>query len=155
MLNFCQNQTSNEEVLKILETELQDIENNKSHTMEKIDDKKDRFAYIDEINIKSENPAIIQFCKKLLRDTEDFWGKHTFDVGKFDKRARITMNSTKPIRDHYRPVNPNIQEEAQDIIDQLLKYKLITRGNSPYCSNPVWIRKKAPEKLAKQQSQGN
>ena len=59
------------------------------------------------------------------------------------------MKSTRPIRDKIRPINPKVEEEAREIIEQLQKHRLITKANSPYCSNPVFVRKKPPEKKGK------
>ena len=59
------------------------------------------------------------------------------------------MNNTQPVRDKYRPVNPQKEKKAQDIIDQLEKYKLISRANSPFCSQPVWCWKKPRDKAGK------
>ena len=101
-----------------------------------------RYDYVDKINIKSEEPGTAQFCKDLLFNTENFWSKSTFDVGRFDRKARMTLKTTTPVWDKYRPINPRKEKEAQQIIDQLEKHKLISRANSPFCAQPVWCWKK-------------
>ena len=58
------------------------------------EDKPERFAYVDKINIKSNEDGVEQFCKSLLKETEPFWSKSTFDLGKFDRKARITQYGT-------------------------------------------------------------
>ena len=108
-----------------------------------------RYEYVDKINVKSNDTEKIAFAKQLLLDTETFWSKHNFDLGKFDREARITLNNTQPVRDKYRPVNPQKEKKAQDIIDQLEKYKLISRANNPFCSQPVWCWKKPRDKAGK------
>merc|ERR1712030_131269 len=71
-------------------------------------------------------------------------------MGKFDRKARITLKNTIPVRDKYRPVNPKKEAQAQEIIDQLEKHNLISRANSPYCSQPVWVWKKPKDKTGKE-----
>ena len=109
-----------------------------------------RYDYVDKINIKSEEPGTAQFCKDLLFNTENFWSKSTFDVGRFDRKARMTLKTTTPVWDKYRPINPRKEKEAQQIINQLEKHKLISRANSPFCAQPVWCWKKAKEKEGKE-----
>ena len=109
----------------------------------------ERFSYIDKINIKTEDKGIEFFCKKLLRNTESFWSKHTFDLGLFDRKARITLNSTTPVWDKFRPIHPDKQTAAEEIISQLERHKIISRANSPFCSQPVWVYKKAADKRGK------
>ena len=109
-----------------------------------------RYEYVDKINIKSDEPGTAEFCRKLLTDTEQFWSKNTFDMGRFDKKARMTLNTTTPIWDKYRPINPNKEAQAQDIVNQLEKHQIISRANSPYCSQPVWCWKKPRDKEGKQ-----
>ena len=113
------------------------------------EDKPNRFDYINSINVKSEDEGTDEFCKTLLRDTENFWSKHPFDLGTYDTKARMTLKNTTPIWDKYRPINPNKEKEAQNIINQLEKYKIISRANSPYCSQPVWCWKKPKDKTGK------
>ena len=55
----------------------------------------------------------------LLRDTEQFWSKSTFDLGKFDRRAKMTLKDPTPIYDRYRPINPRKEAIANEIIEQL------------------------------------
>ena len=109
----------------------------------------DRFEYIEKINIKSNEPGTEEFSKELLRQTEKFWSKHPFELGSFDKKARITLKNTNPIFDRYRPINPNKEKQAQEIVDQLERHKIISRANSPYCSQPVWCWKKPKDKGGK------
>ena len=71
-----------------------------------------RYEYVDKINVKSNDTEKIAFAKQLLLDTETFWSKHNFDLGKFDREARITLNNTQPIRDKYRPVNPQKEKKS-------------------------------------------
>ena len=96
--------------------------------------------------MKSNIPGLEEATKQLLRDTEKFWSKHSFDVGCYDTPVRITMKDTEPFRDKYRYVNPEKEAKAQEVIDQLERHKMITKTNSPYCSQPVWVWKKYPEK---------
>ena len=112
-------------------------------------EKIDRYGYVDKINIKSNDPGTEEFCKTLLYITEDFWSKSTFDMGCFDRKARMTLKNTTPIWDKYRPINPNKEKQAQEIIDQLEKHKIISRANSPYNSQPVWCWKKPKDKEGK------
>ena len=109
-----------------------------------------RFDYVDKINVKSEEPGTEQFCKNLLRETEQFWSKSTFDLGKFDRRAKMTLKDPTPIYDRYRPINPRKEAMANEIIEQLERHKIISRANSPFCSQPVWVYKKAKDKTGKQ-----
>ena len=113
------------------------------------EDKPDRFEYVDKINIKSEDSGTAEFCKNLLTETEEFWSKSTFDMGRFDRKARMTLNTTTPIWDKYRPINPNKEKQAQEIVDQLEKHNIISRANSPFCSQPVWCWKKPKDKVGK------
>ena len=108
-----------------------------------------RFEYIEKINVKSNEPGTEEFAKELLRQTESFWSKHPFELGAFDKKARITLKNTNPIYDKYRPINPNKERQAQEIVDQLERHKIISRANSPYCSQPVWCWKKPKDKGGK------
>ena len=108
-----------------------------------------RYDYVDAINIKSEEEGTAEYCRNLLMETESFWSKSTFDMGKFDKKARMTLTTTTPIWDKYRPINPNKEKQAQEIINQLEKYDIISRANSPYCSQPVWCWKKPKDKEGK------
>ena len=117
----------------------------KLHDEEKIG----RYDYVDKINIKSEEVGTEEFCKDLLIKTEPFWSKSTFDMGKFDRKARMTLKNTTPVWDKYRPINPKKEAQAQDIIDQLEKNKLISRANSPYSAQCVWCFKKAKDKEGK------
>ena len=114
------------------------------------EDKPERFAYVDKINIKSNEDGVEQFCKSLLRETEPFWSKSTFDLGKFDRKARITLNTTVPVWDKYRSVHPEKEAQAQEIINQLERHNIISRANSPFCSQPVWVYKKAADKKGKE-----
>ena len=93
-----------------------------------------RFDYVEKINVKSDEEGTEDFCRDLLIRTEPFWSKHNFDLGKFDRKARMTLKTTTPVWDKYRPINPNKEAQAQEIIDQLEKNKLISRANSPYCA---------------------
>ena len=108
-----------------------------------------RYEYVEKINVKTEEPGIEEFCRKLLFETEEFWSKDTFDIGKFDKKARMTLKDTIPIWDKYRPINPKKEAQAQEIINQLEKHAIISRANSPYCSQPVWCWKKLKDKEGK------
>ena len=108
-----------------------------------------RFEYIDKINIKSQEEGTEEFCKNLLKETEPFWSKHNFDLGCYDKKARMTLQHTNPIQDKYRPINPRKEKQAQEIIDQLEKHNIIKRGNSPYCAQPCWVWKKPKDKTGK------
>lgn len=112
--------------------------------------KPDRYQYVNKINIKSNDPGTTEFCQSLLKQTEEFWSKDTFDMGKFDRKARMTLKTTTPIWDKYRPINPNKEKQAQEIIDQLEKHKIISRANSPFCSQPVWVWKKPKDKTGKE-----
>ena len=143
-------QVENEQILRILDDAASITSEKSMGEIEKQDETQPgRYDYIDKINIKSEEPGTEEFCHQLLQDTEKFWSKHNFDVGKFKRPARITMKTTKPIRDRYKPVNPRVEKEAEEILEQLEKYQLISRANSPYSSNPLWIKKKSPEKSGK------
>ena len=108
-----------------------------------------RYDYIDKINIKSNEEGTEKFCKQLLKETEQFWSKHTFDIGKYDRKARITLQDTTPVWSKYRQIHPEKEEQAQKIIDQLEKNEIIRKGNSPYCSQPVWVWKKPKDKAGK------
>ena len=110
----------------------------------------ERFAYIDQINIKTDDKKIEDFCKKLLKETEEFWSKHTFDLGKFDRKARITLNSTTPVCDRFRPIHPDKEKQAAEIIEQLERHNIISRANSPFNAQPVWVFKKAADKQGKE-----
>ena len=147
---FVQEEVSQEKVNRILEDDIYSL-NNVSIGELKLEEEKspERFEYISKINIKSEEPGTEEFCKDLLEKTEPFWSKHPFDLGKFDKKARMTMHNTNPIRDKYRPVNPLKEKQAADIVAQLEKHNIIKRGNSPYCSQPVWVWKKPRDKSGK------
>ena len=109
-----------------------------------------RYDYVDKINIKSNEPGTEEFCKDLLYNTEEFWSKSTFDMGKFDRKAHMTLKTTTPVWDKYRPINPNKEQQAQEIIDQLEKHNIISRANSPFCSQPVWCYKKYKDKEGKE-----
>ena len=50
----------------------------------------------------------------------------------------MTLKTTTPVWDKYRPINPKKEAQAQEIIDQLEKNKLISRANSPYRAQAVW-----------------
>ena len=80
-----------------------------------------QYNYIDKINIKSEDSGTEEVCHQLLKDTKKFWSKHNFDVGKFKWPARITMKTTKPICDRYKMVNPRVEKEAAEILEQLAR----------------------------------
>ena len=152
---FLEEQIPEEEIKRILETaESIQVDQDVGEIEKQSHKEIGRYDYISQVNIKSDDPDIQNFSKQLLIETEQFWSKHTFDIGKFDKKARITMKNTQPIRDKPRIISPRIQEEAQEIIEQLQKYNLITKGNSPYCSNPVFVRKKPPEKQGLQACAG-
>ena len=148
---FVHEEPSQEEVNRILSEGYESFETETQNGEYKIITEKEpeKFAYVDKINIKSEDKEKIDFGKQLLVETEDFWSKHSFDLGKFDRKARITVNQTQPIRDKYRPVNPKKEKQAQDIIDQLEHHQLISRANSPFCSQPVWCWKKPKDKAGK------
>ena len=148
---FVHEEPSQEEVNRILHDNDQSFETLTQEGEYKMieEQKAGRYEYVEKINIKSTEKEKIEFGKHLLIETEDFWSKHTFDLGKFDRKARITVNQTQPIRDKYRPVNPKKEHQAQQIIDQLEKYQLISRANSPYCSQPVWCWKKPKDKAGK------
>ena len=148
---FVHEEPSQEEVNRILSEGYESFETETQNGEYKIITEKEpeKFAYVDKINIKSNDKEKIDFGKQLLVETEDFWSKHSFDLGKFDRKARITVNQTQPIRDKYRPVNPKKEKQAQDIIDQLEHHQLISRANSPFCSQPVWCWKKPKDKAGK------
>ena len=109
-----------------------------------------RWDYIDQVNIKSHEEGTKEYCQQLLKETENFWSKTPFDIGLFDKKARMTLNTTTPIRDKFRPIHPQKQQQAQEIIDQLEKHNIIKRGSSPYMSQPVWVYKKHADKAGDQ-----
>ena len=109
----------------------------------------ERFEYLNHINIKSEAPGLEQTVRDILIETEPFWSKSSFDIGRYVKKAHVTMKSTEVVRDKYRHINPLKEKQAQEIIDQLEKNKIISRANSPYVSMPVWVWKKCPEKAGK------
>ena len=114
------------------------------------EEKPGRFDYVEKINIKSEEHGTEQFCKTLLRETEPFWSKSTFDLGRFDRKAKMTLKDPTPIYDRYRPINPRKEAMANEIIQQLERHNIISRANSPFCSQPVWVYKKAKDKTGKQ-----
>ena len=153
---FVEQEATNEQVNKILEEYAYPEENktfkNSQKGEMKLEEEKEkigRYDYIDKINIKSNEKGTEEFCKQLLQETENFWSKHAFDIGKYDKKARITLNDTTPVWSKYRPVHPEKETQAQMIIDQLEKYHIIKKGNSPYCSQPVWVWKKPKDKSGK------
>ena len=148
---FVHEEPSQEEVNRILGKGNDSFETETQNGEYKIIEEKEpeKYEYVDKINIKSNDKEKIAFGKQLLVETEGFWSKHSFDIGKFDRQARITVNQTQPTRDKYRPVNPKKEKKAQDIIDQLEKYQLISRANSPFCSQPVWCWKKPKDKAGK------
>ena len=148
---FVHEEPTQEEVKRIINEEDQSFETQTQNGEYKLADEEQpgRYDYVNKINIKSNDKEKIEFGKQLLMETEDFWSKHSFDMGKFDRKARITINQTQPMRDKYRPVNPKKEEKAQKIIDQLEKHKLISRANSPFCSQPVWVWKKPKDKAGK------
>ena len=147
---FLLEQVPQEEVEKILQlSEIVVKEDSIGELEKKPEDNVPRFEYVDKVDVKTDDADIKNFCNRLLRETEPLWAKHSFDIGKFDQKARVTMKSTRPIRDKIRPINPKVEEEAREIIEQLQKHRLITKANSPYCSNPVFVRKKPPEKKGK------
>ena len=148
---FVHEEPTQEEVKRIINEENESFETLTQNGEYKMEDEKqpERYEYVDKINIKSNDKEKIEFGKQLLMETEDFWSKHSFDLGEFDRKARITINQTQPMRDKYRPVNPKKEEKAQKIIDQLEKHQLISRANSPFCSQPVWVWKKPKDKAGK------
>ena len=106
------------------------------------EEKPPRFEYLDKINIKSEEPGTKEFVKDLLINTEPFWSKTSWDIGKFDRPAKITLTDTTPVYERYRPINPKMEAQANEIIEQLEKHKIISKANSPFCSQAVWVYKK-------------
>ena len=147
---FAKEEVSNEQIKKIIEDSSHSINDAEMGELKLQEETQPpRFEYIDKINVKSQEEGTEDFCKELLRDTEPFWSKHNFDLGRYDKPARMTLLNTTPIRDKFRPINPKKEEQAQEIIDQLEKYNIIKRGNSPYCAQPCWVWKKPKDKTGK------
>ena len=144
-------QVSNDQVKRIFKENWSIDQDTQAGEYELQDEKEpNRYDYLQNINVKTDEKGIEAFCKNLLTETESFWSKSTFDMGKFDRKARITLKNTIPVRDKYRPVNPKKEAQAQEIIDQLEKHNLISRANSPYCSQPVWVWKKPKDKTGKE-----
>ena len=147
---FVKEEVSNEQIKRIINDSSYSINEAEMGELKLQDEiQPNRFEYIEKINIKSQEEGTEDFCKKLLKDTEPFWSKHNFDLGCYDKKARMNLLHTSPIRDKYRPINPRKEEQAQQIIDQLEKYNIIKRGNSPYCAQPCWVWKKPKDKTGK------
>ena len=147
---FVKEEVSNEQIKRIINDSSYSINEAEMGELKLQDETQpNRFEYIEKINIKSQEEGTEDFCKKLLKDTEPFWSKHNFDLGCYDKKARMNLLHTSPIRDKYRPINPRKEEQAQQIIDQLEKYNIIKRGNSPYCAQPCWVWKKPKDKTGK------
>ena len=139
-----------EQVQRIFIEGTSDIHSNPGELSLQNEEIPDRFEYLNQINIKADIPGLDEAVKKVLIETEPFWSKHSFDIGRYKKKAHITMKSTAVVRDKYRHINPLKEKQAADIINQLEKHKVISRSNSPYVSQPVWVWKKAPEKAGKQ-----
>ena len=147
---FVKEEVSNDQIKRILDDSSYSINDAEMGELKLQDETQPtRFAYIDKINIKSQEEGTEEFCKNLLKETEPFWSKHNFDLGRYDKKARMTLLHTTPIRDKYRPINPKKEAQAQEIIDQLEKHNIIKRGNSPYCAQPCWVWKKPKDKTGK------
>ena len=153
---FAEHEATTEQVNRILEECIYPEEDKTFQNSQKGEMKLEpeepvkRFDYVDKINIKSNEEGTEEFCKQLLRDTEGFWSKHSFDIGLYDKKARITLKDTTPVWSKYRPIHPEKERQAQMIIDQLEKHNIIKKGNSPYCSQPVWVWKKPKDKGGKE-----
>ena len=112
-------QPSNDQVKRIIKEGTYDFETESLPGELKLEseEKPGRFEYIEKVNVKSKDPGVEDFCKNLLRETEQFWSKSTYDLGKFDRKAKITMKTTTPVRDKYRPVHPDKEKRANEIIE--------------------------------------
>ena len=145
-------QPSNDQIKRIIKEGTYDFETESLPGELKLEkeEKPGRYEYIEKVNIKSKDPGVENFCKTLLKETEQFWSKSTYDLGKFDRKAKITMKTTTPVRDKYRPIHPDKEKRANEIIEQLERHKIITKANSPYCSCPVWTYKAAKDAAGKQ-----
>ena len=116
----------------------------------KTDKNINRFDYVDKINVKMDDKGIEEWTKQLLLDTEDFWSKHDFDHGKFDRKAHIEVADTKPVFDRFRPCHPDKEKAAKLILDQLERNGVIQAANSPYLSQACFVFKKAQDKGGKE-----
>ena len=84
-----------------------------------------------------------QKLKNLIAKYHSIFSKHKYDIGQIkDYEAEIVVTDTIPRSQPYRPIPYYKREELQNILDELLRAKIIQESHSQYCSPIVLVKKK-------------
>ena len=100
-----------------------------------------------DINCASENPTHIEFLKNLHLKYKNIFNSNEFCPGKYEGSEvhfSLKSNATIP-NQRFQRINPAILEDAQNIINHLLRRGLIEISNTPYSSRLLFVRKAAQE----------
>ena len=100
-----------------------------------------------DINCASENPENVEWLKNLHNKYKTIFNSEEFSPGKYrgsEVHFSLKENATI-INQRFQRVNPAILEDAQIIINNLLKRGLIAVSDTPYSSRVLFVRKAAPE----------
>ena len=101
-------------------------------------------------HILMDDPIERERIRDLLRKHRKIFSQHNYDIGHFVidgqvQKVKLTLSDTTPIVEQYRSMSPAKKEAAEQIIQQLEKYKIITRKASGWASQAVWVAKALPE----------
>ena len=100
-----------------------------------------------DINCASENPTHIEFLKNLHLKYKTIFNSNEFCPGRYggsEVHFSLKSGATIPNQKFHR-INPAILDEAQNIINHLLRRGLIEISNTPYSSRLLFVRKAAQE----------
>ena len=105
-----------------------------------------KFDVLD-INCSSEAPTHIEYLKNLHLKYKSIFNSEEFCPGKYrGSQVHFSLKSNATIvNQRFQRINPAIIDDAQDIINHLLRRGLIAISDTPYCSRVLFVRKAAPE----------
>ena len=100
-----------------------------------------------DINCASECPTHIEYLKNLHLKYKNIFNSDEFCPGKYrGSEVHFSLKSNATIvNQRFQRINPAILEDAQNIINHLLRRGLIAISDTPYSSRVLFVRKAAPE----------
>ena len=121
-----------------------DVQPPESRLFDDID--KFKFDVLD-INCASETPTHIEYLKNLHLKYKSIFNSEEFCPGKYrGSEVHFSLKSNATIvNQRFQRINPAILNDAQDIINHLLRRDLIAIADTPYSSRVLFVRKAAPE----------
>jgi hypothetical protein len=98
------------------------------------------------VNVGVDKPEVVHKVLDLLNDYSTCLASKLVEVGKANtKPMKIELLSKVPVTCHPRCFAETERQEIREIVDELLRNKIIQESNSPYASPVLLVKKKNGE----------